>query len=741
MSHRDSTPAINWPRERVRSRSRAITLLDSSQTWIVLVAVGIAVGLLSAGIDVASQWLSGLKFGRCKSRFYLNRDFCCMGISPGDPCDDWQDWTQILGHARSSVGGHIFAFFTYVSLSSLFGAAVALLVVELAPRAQMSGIAEIKTLLGGYVVRGLLGSRTLVVKTVGLCLVVAAGLWVGKEGPLVHVSCCLASIAVQASSAIRNSESRKREIFSAAAAAGISVAFGAPIGGVLFTLEKLVYYNPENIMWQSFVCAMIAAGTLQSMNPFRTGQLVLFETTYDRQWHRFELGPFAFIGVLGGLYGAGVITLNRRFAKWRFSSNHWMIANPLLEVIAVTAISAVVNYPDFYSRIQSSVLLSYLFQECDPSVTHGLCNTDRWFTTLLLLVLAAAIGILFTSYSYGMSIPAGMLLPSMLVGALGGRAVGLVVQTMHGHHPGWFFFQSCPAEGICITPGVYALVGAASALTGVTRLTVTSVIIMFELTGALSYVLPIMIGVMVAKWVTEYLTEYGIYESWINLLGYPLLDKLDDVSIPYVLATQFMTPASELTVVTSETTAGELSQILESTTRVRGFPIVKYPEDYTYIGYISREDALSLVQAVENRPGDDTISFRSPREDGFDCRPFAELTPLTLPVSCPLQLAAFMMQSVGLEHLAFTGRGRLEGLVTRHDIYRLLRSSKERESLQELGRRQSDASRASHAGLTDSESRLLDSNDFDELDELDELNELDEFDELDELDPESHRRQ
>lgn len=52
-------------------------------------------------------------------------------------------------------------------------------------------------------------------------------------------------------------------------------------------------------MWQSFVCAMLAAVTLQAINPFRTGKLVLYQVTYTRSWHNFEIVPYALLGVLG----------------------------------------------------------------------------------------------------------------------------------------------------------------------------------------------------------------------------------------------------------------------------------------------------------------------------------------------------------------------------------------------------------------------------------------------------------
>ncbi len=52
-------------------------------------------------------------------------------------------------------------------------------------------------------------------------------------------------------------------------------------------------------MWQSFVCAMIAAVTLQAVNPFRSGKLVQYQVAYSKGWHDFEIVPFAVLGVIG----------------------------------------------------------------------------------------------------------------------------------------------------------------------------------------------------------------------------------------------------------------------------------------------------------------------------------------------------------------------------------------------------------------------------------------------------------
>ena len=72
-------------------------------------------------------------------------------------------------------------------------------------------------------------------------LAVASGLSLGKEGPLVHVACCLGNILSYFFPKYRKNEAKKREVLSASAAAGVSVAFGAPVGGVLFSLEEVMY--------------------------------------------------------------------------------------------------------------------------------------------------------------------------------------------------------------------------------------------------------------------------------------------------------------------------------------------------------------------------------------------------------------------------------------------------------------------------------------------------------------------
>lgn len=79
-------------------------------------------------------------------------------------------------------------------------------------------------------------------------------------------------------------------------------------------------------------------------------------------------------------------------------------------------------------------------------------------------------------------------------------------------------------QHVTIQPVIYALVGSASFLSGVTRMTVSLILILFELTNSLTYVVPLMLSTMVAKWVADGLERDSIHDLGIALCGYPYLD-------------------------------------------------------------------------------------------------------------------------------------------------------------------------------------------------------------------------
>ncbi|KAK1064775.1 chloride channel [Friedmanniomyces endolithicus] len=695
----DNLTAIDWIYEynRERTRLRQLTadapgllgklklIADASQVWLVLVATGIAVGSIAAGIDVASDWMGDLKQGVCSNvqlggKFYLSRPFCCWGTQSYAQCQDWRTWSTRLGVSNKG-GSYMIEYIFFVCLSVLFASCASLLVNRFSLYAKQSGIPEIKTMLGGFVIRRFLGAWTLLVKSLGLCLAVASGMWLGKEGPLVHVACCCANLFMKIFDGINSNEARKRETLSAAAASGISVAFGSPIGGVLFSLEQLSYYFPDKTMWASFVCAMVAAVTLQAFDPFRTGKLVLYQVTYHSGWHAFELVPFAVIGIIGGLYGAMFIKVNMRINRWRASPSNPFNTHPVLEVMVVALLTALISFPVTFLRAQSSELVEHLFAECrDINDDYlGLCKAGTGNTgVIFILLISALIGFILATITFGLQIPAGILLPSMAVGALYGRVIGLIIEVWQREHPSFIAFASCEPDMPCVTPGTYAVVGAASALAGTTRMTVSIVVIMFELTGALTYVLPIMIAVMLSKWVGDAFGKKGIYESWIQFQGYPFIDNKDDAAVPDVPVSQIMMRYEALVCITATGhTIGSLRTLLQEH-RFRGFPVIDAERESLLLGYISRTELSFALNAADSSTLIATTPCFFQHGEGadpsttLDLRPWMDQTPITLSARSSLQLTKDMFEKLGLRNVLFTDKGMLAGLLTKKDLWFVL---------------------------------------------------------------------
>lgn len=198
----------------------------------------------------------------------------------------------------------------------------------------------------------------------------------------------------------RTNEAKRREVLSAAAAAGVSVAFGAPVGGVLFSLEEVSYYFPHKTMWRAFFAALVAAVVLSQLNPFLSGHLVKFYVEFDYPWHYFEIVPFLMLGIFGGLYGAAFNRFNlwwcsirrRRFGSW-----------PVLEVSLVALVTAILSYPNSLTRAASSDLIAALFAECTGNDDSLLCNADN--DSLLGLLLAACIlKAVVTVFTFGIKV-------------------------------------------------------------------------------------------------------------------------------------------------------------------------------------------------------------------------------------------------------------------------------------------------------------------------------------------------
>ena len=240
-----------------------------------------------------------------------------------------------------------------------------------------SGVAEVRVILSGFVLHGFLGVKTLVIKTLALILSVASGLSLGKEGPFVHIATCVGNIACRLFDKYDHNDGKRREVLSAAAAAGVAVAFGAPIGGVLFSLEEVAYFFPAKTLFRTFFCCITAALSLKFLNPYDTNKIVMFEVRYLTDWAFFELVAFIAVGMLGGAAGAIFIKASRSWAK-SFRKIPVVKRWPLFEVVLVALLTGLVSYWNPYTKVPVAKLLFNLASPCDINKADdmGLCPTN-----------------------------------------------------------------------------------------------------------------------------------------------------------------------------------------------------------------------------------------------------------------------------------------------------------------------------------------------------------------------------
>ncbi|CBQ73889.1 probable voltage-gated chloride channel (clc-a) [Sporisorium reilianum SRZ2] len=513
-----------------------------------------------------------------------------------ETCTDWVPWSQWAFPA----------WIIYILFAGLLSFVCAHLVKCFAPYAAGSGISEIKCILAGFVINGYLGFWTLAIKSLTLPLAIASGLSVGKEGPAVHVACCIGNVVASFFRSFNRSQAKMRELLTASSAAGVAVAFGSPIGGVLFSLEEMAYNFPASTMWRSFLCALAATVTLSFMNPFRTGKLVLFQVSYDRDWHYFEIIFYILIGIFGGLYGAFVIKYNLQVQSFRRS---YLAKHGVGEVVVLATLTALIGYFNKFLRIDMTESLEILFRECEGGGDYdNLCQSWAQWRMVNSLLLATVLRTALVVISYGCKVPAGIFVPSMAIGATFGRMVGILVKALYNAFPHWSLFSACQPDVPCITPGTYAFLGAAAALAGVTRITVAVVVIMFELTGALTYILPTMIVVGITKGVADWFSRGGIAEQMIKFSGYPFLDK-DDHSFGIPVA-DVMRVGPDVLYATGMGLA-ELEATMARGT-YKGFPLVRSRDDATLLGYVGKVElryAIGKARRARALGGDTVCVF------------------------------------------------------------------------------------------------------------------------------------
>lgn len=653
--------------------------------YIVLVTVGIGAGLVAAALDMSVDWLSDIKFGICTRGWYLPYEMCCRFVEEGEACS-FKKWSHMLPNVLNSSFFHTFsAFVAYSMFATLFAVFAAYLVKRFAPHAAGSGVPEIKTVLSGVVIRGYLNSWAFATKVIGLTFSVASGLNLGKEGPFVHLVSVLSNMIATSFTEFRDDFASLMEFITIGTAAGVAVAFNAPIGGVLFAFEEAASYFPNRVLWRSFFAAALAELTLRVMNPFFNGHAVMFEIDHSLTYYWFELLIFFVIGALGGVLGSIFIHFNVKYSKLRLH-HPFLKRSPILEIVFIVLLTVLMQYPVPFLRFTNTQILTALFGECpqpnaeEADASSFVCDASNVHNFMLVLLYAVLGKLFLTILTFGARVPAGLFIPSMTVGACAGRLIGIVTQRQVDAHPNWFIFRECLSTSMCVRPSMYAVVGASSTLAGVTQVSVSLVVIMFELTGGLSHLLPIMFGILAAKVVCDLSGLEGIYDMHINLKRYPYLDSKHHVS--HTLSCRVIMRPPNVVIPEIGVNLGWLKQLLVQY-NYYGFPIVRSKEDMILTGNIVRSElSLAIDRALESPlvTLNTRVSFKGEFDEteihqisasdevflnfaGYRDRYLCQVSPST-PVSDVYDCFSLL----GVRMCFVTRHGELLGLISKKDI-------------------------------------------------------------------------
>jgi CIC family chloride channel protein len=369
--------------------------------------------------------------------------------------------------------GHaIWGFLIVVGTCAVATFIAAWMVRQFSPHASGSGIPHVEAVLHEQVPPAPV--ILVPVKFFGGLLAIGSGLALGREGPTVQMG---AGIAVFAARVCRLCWADARVLLAAGAGAGLATAFNAPIAGLVFVLEELV----ERFEHRIAVATLAALATAIPVARLLIGDAPDFQVE-PLSYASAESVPLFF--VLGAIAGLLAVAYNRT----------------LLAGIAVRDRFAGLTIELRAGLIGASVgILAWFAPELvgggDQITQRVLIGHEGLVIVALAFVVRFGLGVV----SYAAGTPGGLFAPLLVLGAQSGLLFGAVCR---------FVFPTLAVE-----PQAFALVGMAAFFTGVVRAPVTGIVLVAEMTGNVTMLLPMLGACFVAMLLPMLLRNPPIYES------------------------------------------------------------------------------------------------------------------------------------------------------------------------------------------------------------------------------------
>lgn len=430
-----------------------------------------------------------------------------------------------------------------VIIPALGGLIVGPLIYFFAREAKGHGVPEVmrSVLVGGGKIR----PRVAAIKALASSVCIGSGGSVGREGPIIQIGSSIGSAIGQL---FRLTEEKIKTLVACGAAAGIAATFNAPLGGIFFALEVILRdYGLRN--FSSVVLSSVTA--------------TVISRTFLGNHPAFRTPPFALYGISDFPYYL-VFSLFTAIIAWLFIQTLYK-SEDLFNRIKI---------PDYLKPAFGGIgigLLGLYFPQIF-GVGYDVIETtfSNGFSFWILIILVF-LKIIATSLTLGSGGSGGVFAPSLYMGAVLGEAFGLLVHKL--------------IPSTIIPPGAFALVGMASVFAGTSQAPISSILLLFEMTGNYQILPPLMITCVISSLLVRYKTKYSIYTLKLIRRGIDLeIHKYGDLMENITVSEAML---SDVITVSPDDEIAGIRKLIDRTNH-RGFPVVA---DGTILkGIITRED-------------------------------------------------------------------------------------------------------------------------------------------------------
>lgn len=412
---------------------------------------------------------------------------CIIGLAAGISAMALEGGAWYLSNLRVTLSSMAPAIIVLPAFGLFGGMLSGYLVQRFSPTAYGSGIPQVRAYLLGANVP--LDLRLALVKLVAGTIALGSGLFMGREGPTVHVG---AAIAAHLNRWLPCSKERTRQLVAAGSGAGLAAAFNAPIAGVLFVVEELLKETSNMTIGTAILACFVASVATHLFNAPHmesTLQIRALQISFAPLDIVFWLLLGSLSGLLGTLFNKGVLLFLKVYRDHIKIPVFLRVGLAgLISGFIIALIPADAHFRN-YAALRDMIVAGH----------------TEWY----MVPVAFCAFFFLTLLAYGSGAPGGLFAPSLVLGS----ALGAMTSYIES-----YFFNTGSAETM-------ALIGMGAFFAAVARVPITAVVIIFEITGRYQLVLPLMVTCAIATFVGSLIEKGSVYDMLRDWSGLSPVDE------------------------------------------------------------------------------------------------------------------------------------------------------------------------------------------------------------------------